>query len=303
MFVNLKRILKFAYTDFLRNKGNNLAAIFVLVIPILLATSLFMFQGFSKFAISQIQEKIDITAYFKEEATEDDILMVKSELLGLSSEIKNVQYVSKEQALLEFKEKHKDNPDFMAAIEEVGGNPFFASLNIKTESPLEYEKVSDFLSQDSYSQLIEKVDYFQKKDIIEKLFSITSSVNKFGFGLGSILFLIAVLVVLNTTKMAIDNSKEEITAMRLVGASNWFIRGPFIIQVVICGLIAFLICLFITGFSAYFLSSKIAVLAPGFSLFNYFLKNILIISAIQIVSGVGLGAIASFFLVKNYLKI
>lgn len=303
MFVNLKRILKFAYTDFLRNKGNNFAAIFVLVIPILLATSLFMFQGLSKSIISQIKEKIDITAYFKEEATEDDILMVKSELLKLSPEIKNVQYVSKEQALLEFKEKHKNNPDFMAALEEVGGNPFFASLNIKTESPLEYEKVSDFLSQGSYSNLIEKVDYFQKKDTIEKLFNITSSVNKFGFGLGAILFLIAVLVVLNTTKMAIDNSKEEITAMRLVGASNWFIRGPFIVQVVICGLIAFLICLFITGFSAYFLNSKIAVLVPGFGLFGYFLKNILIISTIQIISGVGLGAIASFFLVRSYLKI
>lgn len=303
MFISLKRILKFAFLDFSRHRGNNFAAILVLAVPILLATSLFVFQGLSKFIIFQIQEKIDITAYFKETATEEDILMVKDELLKLSSEIKNVQYVSREQALQKFTERHKDNPDFMKALEEVGGNPFLAALNIKTEDPFQYEKVSTFLSGGPYSQLIEKVDYSQKKETIEKIFTITSNINKFGFGLGIVLFLIAILVVLNTIKLAIDSSKDEITAMRLVGAPNWFIRGPFIIQGAICGFTAFLICLVITGLAVYFIGPKVEVLVPGFGLFNYFMTNILVILAIQVGFGVGLGIIASFILVRSYLRV
>ncbi|MBU2539874.1 ABC transporter permease [Patescibacteria group bacterium] len=303
MLITFKRVLKFAWKDFSRNRANNFAAIFVLVIPILLATALLVFQGVSTSVVSQIKEKIDVTAYFKSGATEDDVLNVKTELLKLSSEIKEVQYVSKEKALQDFTERHKDNPDFLNALEEVGGNPFLASLNIKTEAPLQYEKVTSFLTAGPFSQFIEKVDYSQKKDTIEKIFSITSSINKFGFALGAVLFLIAILVVLNTIKLAVDSSREEITAMRLVGASNWFIRGPFIIQGAICGFAALLICMVISGLAAYFLSSAVAVLVSGFNLFGYFISNFWTILLIQIIFGVVLGALASFILVRTYLKI
>ena len=303
MFTNFKRILKFAWSDFSRSRANNVAAIFVLVIPILLATSLFIFQGLSRFVISEIQSKMDITAFFKEDVAEEDILRVRDELLGLSSEIKNIQYVSKEKALQDFLERHKDNPDFMQALEEVGINPFLPSLNILTEQPYQYEKVSAFLESGPFSQLIEKVDYSQKKDTIEKFNSISSNVNKFGLVLGLVLFLIAILVVLNTIKLSIDKSKDEITTMRLVGASNWFIRGSFIVQGMICGFIAFLICLIVSGAVAYFLSPKLEVLAPGFSIFNYFIANLGIIALIQIGFGVGLGILAGFILVRSYLKV
>jgi len=303
MLSNFKRILKFSGNDFSRNRGNNIAAIFVLVIPILLATSLFVFHGLSQSIISQVQVKMDITATFKGDVSEEDILKVKSELLKLSSEIKDVQYVSKEEALQIFIERHKDNPDFMEALEEVGVNPFPASLDITTDQPYQYEMVSNFLEEGPFSQLIEEVDYFQRKDIIEKVFSISSSVNRFGLILGAVLFLIAILVVLNTIKLSIDSSKEEITTMKLVGASDWFIRGPFIIQGMICGFIAFLICLIVSGTVVYFLSPKIEVLVPGFSIFGYFLSNIGIILLIQFGFGIGFGILASFILVRSYLRV
>jgi len=303
MFINLKRVLKFAWNDFSRNQGNNFAAVFVLVIPILLATSLFFLQGFSQSVISQIEKKIDVTAFFKDDAKEEDVLMVKSELLKLSTEIKDVQYISKEEALQKFTERHKDDPDFAKALEEVGTNPFLSSLEIKTSDPYQYEKVANFLKEGPFNNLIEKVDYSQKKDTIEKVFSITSNINKLGLILGVVLFFIAILVVLNTIKLSIDSSKDEITAMRLVGASNWFIRGPFVVQGIICGIVAFLICLAITGLVSYFVGSKIEVLLPSFDLFNYFLSNIWMILAIQIGSGVGLGIIASLILVRSYLRV
>jgi len=303
MIAEFKRVLKFAWKDFSRNGANNFAAIFVLVIPILLATSLVLFQGISKSVVGQIESKIDITAYFKDGATEEDILHIKGELLELSSEIKDVQYVSKEEALNQFNKRHEDDPNFAKALEEIGGNPFQAALNITTEDPLHYEKVTSFLTSGPFSQFIEKVDYFQKKDTIEKIYGFIANVYKFGLILSIVLFLIAILVVLNTIKLAIDSSKDEITAMKLVGAQDWFIRGPFIIQGAICGLAAFLICSVATGVATYFLAPKIELLASGFNIFSYFLSNFWYIMLVQAVFGIALGALASFILVRSYLKV
>ena len=304
MLTNFKRIVKFALTDVSRNKGVSLAAVFVLVITIMLATGLFFFQGISQYLVSQVQDKIDITAYFKEDTLEDDILKVKDEILKMSSDVKKIEYVSKDDALKTFTEKHKDSSVFLKALEEVGQNPFLPSLNITTTgSALQYEQISNILQTENYSVFIEKVDFSQKKDTIKKVFAITSGINMFGLILGIILVVVAILVVLNTIKLTIEGSKNEISTMRIVGASDWFVRGPFIIQGAIYGLIAFVICFTLSVLFAYFLSSNIEVMLPGFSIFNYFLSNFWIFILIQLGFGVGLGMISSFIVVRKHLEV
>lgn len=304
MFITLKRITSFAINDFARNKGISLAAIFVLVVTIMLVTGLFFFQGVTQYLVSQVQDKIDITAYFKEDASEEDILKVKDEILKMSPDVKGVEYVSRDEALKTFTERHKDNSVFLKALEEVGQNPLWASLNITTTgSALQYEQISNILQTDTYSAFIERVDFSQKKDTIEKVFAITSNINMFGLILGIILVIVAILVVFNTVKLTVEGSKDEISTMRIVGASDWFIRGPFIVQGAIYGLIAFAVCLLLSALSAYFLSSKIGVILPGFSAFNYFLSNFWIFVLIQLGFGVGLGMISSFIVVRKYLEV
>lgn len=303
MLVNFKRIISFAVNDFSRNKGISIAAIFVLIVTIMLVSGLFFFQGMSGFLISEVQNKIDITAYFKDGALESDILKVKDQILNLSSDIKGVQYTSKDQALAEFNEKHKDNAVLARALEEVGENPFLASLSIKTNGDSsQYEELANILQNADYSKLIEKVDFSQKKDTIDKIYSITSNINRFGIIAGIILIIVAMLIVYNTIKLAIDSSKEEINTMKIVGASDWFIRGPYIIQGMIYGLVAFIICIFITGLFVYFLSPKIAVILPGFSAFDYFLNNFWILVLIQLGFGVLVGVLSSFWAVKRHLE-
>jgi cell division transport system permease protein len=302
MFKNFKRIINFAVNDFSRNKGISLAAIFVLVITIMLVTGLFFFQGLAGYLTSEIQNKIDITAYFKDGTVEQDILGVKDEILKTAPNIKNIEYVSKDQALAFFNEKNKDNAVLSKALQEVGDNPFLPSLNITTNGdPSQYAQVANILQTSDFSKLIDKVDFSQKKDTIEKVYSIISSVNMFGLILGIILIIIAVLVVFNTIKLAIENSKEEISTMKIVGASNWFIRGPFVIQGIIYGLIAFLVCILLAGVFAYFVSPKLAVILPGFNLFGYFLTNWWIFVLIQLGFGMGVGAISALIVVKKYL--
>ncbi len=304
MLTNFRRILTFAINDFSRNKGISIATIFVLIITIMLVTGLFFFQGITSYLTSQIQDKIDITAYFKDGTQEEDILNVKDEIMKMSPNIKNVKYISKDQALAFFGETHKDNPVLAKALQEVGGNPFLPSLNITTNGdPLQYASVANILQTSDFSKLIDKVDFSQKKDTIEKVYSITSNINMFGILLGIALIIVAILVVFNTIKLAIENSKDEISTMRIVGASDWFIRGPFVIQGIIYGFAAFSICILISAASAYFLSSKMDVILPGFNIFEYFLANLWIFVLIQLGFGIGVGIISSFIVVKKYLEV
>ncbi len=304
MFTNFKRIFNFAINDFSRNKGISIATIFVLVVTIMLVSGLIFFHGFSSYLISQVQDKIDITAYFKENTSEQDILSVEAEIKKMSPDIKDIQYVSKEQAMQDFTEKHKDNDVFSKALEEVGGNPFLPALNITTNGePSQYEDISNILQTAEFGKFIEKVDFSQKKDTIEKVYSITSNINRFGLILSAILVIVAVLVVFNTIKLAVDNSKDEIGTMRIVGADSWFIQGPFIIQGAIYGIIAFLFCIVISGISALALTSKISFMLPGFSLFGYFLGNLWLFILVQLVFGIGVGIMSSFIVVRKYLEV
>ncbi|MEK7080621.1 MAG: permease-like cell division protein FtsX [Patescibacteria group bacterium] len=304
MLTSFKRIFNFALQDFSRNKGISIAAIFVLVVTIMLVTGLLFFHGVSQFLISEIQDRIDITAYFKDGTQEQDILNVKDEILKMSPNIKAVEYVSKEQAMQAFQEKHKNNAVLEKALEEVGTNPFLPSLNITTNGdPAQYAEVSNVLQTANFSKFVEKVDFSQKKDTIEKVFSITSNINNFGIALSIIFIIVAILVVFNTIKLAVDSSKEEIGTMRIVGASDWFVRGPFIIQGAIYGFIAFIICLLLSALSAYILSPKITAVLPGFNTLGYFLSNIWILILIQLVFGIGVGIISSFIVIRKYLNV
>jgi len=304
MYTNLKRITDFAVKDFSRNKGISIAAIFVLMVTIMLVTSMFFFQGMVSYLASQIQDKIDMTAYFQAGTTEQDILDVKDQLLKQSLSIKNIDYVSKDQALASFNERHKSDSVLTQALQEVGSNPFLPSLNITTNGdPLQYAQIATTLQNSDFNSLIDHVDFSQKKDIIEKVYSITSKVNLFGLILGIILVLLAILVVYNTIKLAIENSREEINTMKIVGASDWFVRGPFLIQGVIYGFIAFIICFFASGMSAYLISSQMAVVLPGFNMFSFFLENWWIFIIIQLGFGVGVGVISSFIVVKKKLDV
>lgn len=277
------------------------ANLFVMAMVISTVTSLFLFKDVSQFIISELQEKVDISVYFKYETEEEDILRVKEEIVGIP-EVKDVQYLSKEDTLKNFIERHKDDQVLMESLEEVGVNPFLASLNIKSFQANQYEAVAQFLENADFQDLIEKVDYHERKPVIERIFSLTSNLNIAGIVFSIILAIVALLVAFNTIRLAIYNLREEIKIQRLVGASNWFIRGPFLIQGMISGLFATLICLLIFTLITWILNSKIEVLFSGLSLFNIYLSNFWIIVLLQLATGIGLGTISSLIAVRKYLE-
>lgn len=303
MFTSFLRIFKFAIKDFTRNKGISLASIFIISTTILLLTGLLFIHGMIGFLANQINNKIDITAYFTETSQEGDILSIQEKISGFNF-VKKIEYISKQDALELFKEKYKNNEYLSDALIEVGGDPFLPYLSIITSgNPNDYLEISELLKKDEFKNIINNVDFSEKQEIINRVFSVKSTIIKTGLILSLILIIIAILVVFNTIKLTVDNLKEEISTMKIVGASSWFIKGPFLIQGSIYGIISFIVCFIISFFVFYFINSKILIILPEFSSFNYFIKNIWIFIFLQLGFGIFVGITSSYFAIKKYLKI
>jgi len=226
MFTLIKRIFRSGWISFSRDGELSAATIFILVMTIFLISSLFLLRDVSQFLITNLQEKADISVYFKKDTPEEDVLKVKEEISSIP-EIKEVQYVSEEEAKNTFVKKHEKESALMEALTEVGGNPFLPSLNITAFEASQYTAITNLLETSNFKDLIEKVDYYQRKPIIERIFSLASLLDKTGIILSIILGLLAILVTFNTIRLAIYNFREEIGIQRLVGASNWLSEGHF----------------------------------------------------------------------------
>jgi len=299
MLTSLKRIIRSGWITFKRQGGFTVATIFIMVITISLMTCLFLFQRITKFSISLLQDKVDVSIYFKDTSLEQDILGIKEQIAKIP-EVKSVEYVSNEEAKKRLLEKY---PELTESLRETQGMLNLASLNIKAGQADQYAAIANFLEKAPFKNLIQKTDYYQRKLVIEKIFSVTSAINHTGVVLSLILVIIAFLVAFNQIRLAISNSKEEIFIQRLVGASNWFIRGPFLIQGVISGFFAALITLLIFIPLVYFLSPKMEVFFPGLNLFSYFAGNFFLIFLIQILIGIGVGVISSIIAIRKYLEL
>ena len=301
MFVSIKRIIRSGWISFSRNSWLATATIFIMVMVISLVTSLYLFRGMSDFIIKELEAKVDLSVYFKKDVLEGEILRAKEELSKLA-EVKEVEYISSEQALENFKERHKDNPIILETLTEIGNNPLPASLDIKVFEAPQYENLVSYLQGSSFQSLIEKIDYQEKKPVIEKLFSVTTGLNTGGIIFSLILAFLAVLVAFNTIRLAIYNSRDEISVQRLVGASNWFIRGPYIFQGAVSGFFATLITLLIFAILCFFLGPKLGAFYPGLNLFSYFVSNFWTLFLIQFLTGVGLGIVSSVIAIRKYLQ-
>jgi len=300
--ISLKRILHFGWKNFSHSMGASVATIFVLAIVISLITSLWLFQNSAQFLVKSLEEKMDVNMFLKENVLEEQILNISDELLKFS-EIESVKYITKEQALEDFTERHKDDSLLMESLEELGANPFFESLSIKAVDTSNYEAIVGFIESSDFSDVIEKVDYYQKKPVLDKIYSINSQINKFGIIFSLILALIAILVAFSQVRLSLPDLKEEISTMKLVGASNWFIKGPFIVQGIIIGFFSTIITVLIFLGLLWSLNSSIDKIIPGLDIYGYFTSHLFIIFSIQLLISFAIGIFASLAAIRKYLKV
>ncbi len=302
MFTTLTRIIKSGLINFWRNGWLSTATVLIMTIALITWTSIFLLNVVLTSVLDVLAEKVDVSVYFNLDAKEPDILALKSNLEGLK-EVARVEYVSTDEALQIFKNRHAGDDVLLKSIQELDNNPLEASLNILAKDSTQYATIASFLSQDQYKNIISNVNYTENKVVIDRLNNIIGVLRESGLVAGLILAFIAFLVAFNTVRLAIYSSREEITVMKLVGASNWFVRGPFIVEGVLHGMIAsaFAFMLIIPGIG--FLGPKLFNFLPEINLINYIGDNFWPLLLFQTLGGIVLGVFSSWVAIRKYLKV
>jgi len=306
LLTNLKRIIKTGFVNFCRNSLVSFSAIFVMVATLSVILALVLSNVLLKGALEQIKNKIDINVYASVEASPEEVFVLRDSL-ELLAEVSDVEYVSREQALVNFKERHRDDNLTLQALEELEDNPLGAILNIKAKEISQYAGIAAFLEAEialsgGKVSVIEKVNYYNNKIAIDKLNKIIGAVESFGFAMAIILIIISVMVTFNTIRLTIFISRKEIGVMRLVGANNNFIQGPFLVEGVLYGFASTLLTIFLFYAILFWLNPFIENVF-FLDLLSYFVKNIFSIFFALLGVGSILGITSSIFAIRTYLKV
>lgn len=290
--------------NFGRNLTLGIAAMAVMVITLTIVLfSLIVNQTFAQ-TIKQITDKIDISVYLIDNISDKDREKIISELKA-NSNVKSIEYLSKDKALEIYKQQNADNPDLLVAISQTD-NPLPASLQIKPIDPNRIDEIKQYLEREDIKKLqSDETSYSgDRKDAIDKISQATKFFRQAGF-VGVIIFLlVSMLIIFNTIRMAIFNRREELQIMRLLGASTAYIRGPFIVETMIYGIVSGVISVFLVGTmfaSASVIEATSIILDIPYAN-GLFKNNFWLIMSAQIGIGVLIGVISSYIATRRYLK-
>lgn len=299
--LKLWRTFKEGFQNFVRNGWLSVATITILTVSLYLISLTFMIGVTANLLLKNVQEKINISIYFKPSMQEEEITNIKNKISGFK-EIKSVEYVSKEQALQEFLQIGNNDPAIKQALDEIGENPLLASLVIKANQIEQYDTINQAIENSDFRDDVSRINYEKNKIIIERLNKIIKFSKEIGLILGLIFVLIAILITFNAIRITIYSHKQEFEIERLVGASNLYIRMPFVFEGFLYGISASIVSAVLLLITAKVLSKFTEKAIDQGNLMSVYLANFWPIFGILVVLGVFLGVISSFIAIRRYLK-
>jgi len=300
-WTTFKRVTKLGFINFYRNGWVSLGTALVMSLTLVIISIFAIFNIVINLTTHNLENKINVSVYFYDSTTDEQILSVKHQLQNQPN-VSSVKYVSKEEAFGIWSAKNMD--ERIKNLVTLENNPLPRSLEIKANSPEQLDNIVKFLEKDQYKDYVRKIDYQENKDIIKKLDNVIKFSEKLGIILSFIFIIISVLVVLNTIRLAIVTRKDEIEIMRLVGANNIFIRIPFFIEGILYGIFASVISLVIIliGFKLLtpFVNNYLGDLNVDFG--NFFKNNLFVIIILQLLISISISVICTFISIQKYLK-
>lgn len=305
LWTNIRRILRAGSVNVMRNSFVSLASIFVMTMTLIIIGSLMFLNTLVGEFVTYVKDKVDVNVYFVTSASEQSIFDFKTVLQNIP-EVAYVTYTSRDDAIAEFRLRHEDDQLTLQALDELNSNPFGAALAIKAKQPSQYEAIAlflnDHLNDSNGKPFISSVNYAQNKTVITQLGNLTTYVQQFGWFMIFVFSLASILITFNTIRLAIYTAREEISVMRLVGASNMYIRGPFVVEGTLYGVVSGLIAL-ITFFPLVWFLKAPAQKMFGADIFAHYLGAFPVFFLVLISAGAFLGALSSFLAVRKYLSV
>jgi len=305
MLTGIKRVAKAGFIGFWRNAYVSLASVFVITVALFVIGSTMFIDQLLTVSLKNLQAKVDINVYFVPNAPQTEIDAIKNAVAALP-DVSSVTYTSREEALAIYRDRNKNDEIAMQALAELDDNPLGANLAIQANQTSQYESISRFLEEkrdlaSPQNPVIDDVNYNENREAIDTLTKIIATVEQTSLIVLLVLILAAIMITFNTIRLAIYTAKEEISIMRLVGASNMFIRGPFMLQGAMYGIIAGIISLLIFYPAMIWLGPHTEAFFE-FNIFSYFVSNFAYIFGVLLGSGIVLGLISSILAVARYLR-
>lgn len=300
--LKLWRTFRESLLNFRRNGWLSFATISILSLSLFIVALAFLITVGTRAIVENLERNINITVSFNPDVSEERILSIKQDLSQFR-EISSIDYISRERALQDFLSQSGNDPVIQQAIDEIGANPLLASLVIRAREQGDYQKIAQVLQESQYKSDISKINYEKNKQIFERLNTIGNAARKIGLILGGLFALIAVLITFNTIRITIYSHRQEFEIMRLVGASNLYVRMPFIFEGILYGLCASVVTLIALGIVTWALRSLTQGALPQGNLFNLYLSSLPLMALGTFSIGVGLGVISSFIAIRRYLKV
>ncbi|MCA9375502.1 MAG: ABC transporter permease [Candidatus Doudnabacteria bacterium] len=296
------RIVKFAFATVWRNVWLSFATTLVMFLALFMVTVLILLNVLATGALEVVQDKVDLSVYFVSDATTEEVNVVRTQLQS-RSDVNTITYISKEQALKDFEERHSDNPLIQSALDELE-NPLQPSLIVKANTPDQYSAISEFLTSEQFSGVIEDVNLDDNRQIVEKLTSTTGILSQLAVWVSLLFTIIAVLITFNTIRLAIYTQKDEISVMKLVGATRTLIRMPLVLAAAFYAVVA-------AALSTALLFPVVNYIGPRANAFlgevtvdieSYFFDNFWLIFLAQFTFAVVLAVVSSSIAMRRYLK-
>ena len=305
-WVTFVRILKAGMQNFIRNATLAVAAIAVMVITLSIILFSVIANATFNNTIQQINDKIDISVYLEDDVTTEQKDQLISDLQAIPN-VREVTYLSKEDALAAYKEQNKDNLDLLLAISQAD-NPLPATIQVKPRDPNKISDIQAYLDKPEVKELqSDETSYSgDRRTALDNITSATKFMRQAGL-VGVIIFaFVSMLIIFNTIRMAIFNRRDELQIMRLLGASTSYIRGPFIVETVLYGIVSAIVSIVLCNIifsvaDSAFQATNFGLLDISFAS-NFFAENFWLILLGQLSAGILIGAVSSVIATRRYLK-
>lgn len=300
--LKLWRTVQEGARNYARNGWLTIATVVVITLSLFIVSMTLIFGVTTGLVLDNLRDKININVSFNADVTEPNILVIKK-TLEKYKEVSSVTYISREQALNDFIAMSDNDPTITKALEEIGENPLLASLNIKARNPEQYNVIAQALSQATFRDDISRINYEKNKTAIERLDSINTTTKEVGLVLGIIFISISFLITFNTIRINMHSRRNEFEIMRLVGASNTYVRMPSVFEGIFYGLTAAVVTLIFLFVALRFITPMTSGFIAEGTIFDYFMNNLFTLTLSVFGLGSFLGAMGGFVAVRKYLKI
>jgi len=302
-FIVVGRAIKYAFQNVARNLGMTIITITILTLALVSVNVLIGLRGLTKAAIVAVEQQVDVSIFFTASATEAQIEQVKNYVYEVAAVSKS-DYISPEQALEAFRARHDADADIVKSLDVLEENPLGAILVVRTKDTADYKKILTALASDNFKTIIQKRSFEDRGRIVENVQMLTNRLAQFSLGLAILFACIAVLIIFNAIRVAIYTQRDEISIKKLVGATNGFIRAPFLIEAMLYVAVAI-------GATAGLIASLARVIDPllgplfiqgGFSLHSLFFGKGALMFAVEFFIVLLIAWLTATLAMRKYLR-